>query len=298
MPGVQKRSEDPAERIREIEAMLAAITAFEVTMLDMSGRIASWSAGGEALTGYTAAEVLGQPASMFYADDDRPEIERRLRTAQDVGRSEFQGWRWRKDGDKYWAGVVLAPVRRDTGELTGFVSVTRDETERRDIEERQQRQRDEILELSTPVVQVWDDVLVLPIIGTLDSRRAARLTEGLLATIAETQAKVIILEVTGVPTIDSVLAQHLLNTVRAVALMGTVSILSGVRAEVAQSMVNLGVDLGQLRSRSTLRDALQLALRLLEDQPSTPGSGHPGGDDAERFGLGHSTERPSWPGGV
>ncbi|MEQ7127587.1 PAS domain S-box protein [Actinopolymorpha sp. B11F2] len=298
MPGVQKRSEDPAERIREIEAMLAAITAFEVTMLDMSGRIASWSAGGEALTGYTAAEVLGQPASMFYADDDRPEIERRLRTAQDVGRSEFQGWRWRKDGDKYWAGVVLAPVRRDTGELTGFVSVTRDETERRDIEERQQRQRDEILELSTPVVQVWDDVLVLPIIGTLDSRRAARLTEGLLATIAETQAKVIILEVTGVPTIDSVLAQHLLNTVRAVALMGTVSILSGVRAEVAQSMVNLGVDLGQLRSRSTLRDALQLALRLLADQPSTPGSGRPGGDDAERFGLGHSTERPSWPGSV
>jgi rsbT co-antagonist protein RsbR len=294
MPGGQMRAEDPTERIREIEAMLAAITAFEVTLLDMSGRIASWSAGGEALTGYSAPEVLGQPASMFYADEDRPEIERRLQTAREVGRAEFQGWRWRKDGEKYWAGVVLAPVRRDTGELTGFVSVTRDETKRRDIEERQQRQRDEILELSTPVVQVWDDVLVLPIIGTLDSRRASRLTEGLLSTIAETQAKIIILEVTGVPTIDSVLAQHLLNTVRAVALMGTVSILSGVRAEVAQSMVNLGVDLGQLRSRSTLRDALQLALRLLEDQSSTPGSGRPG-DDIERFGLGHSRERSSWP---
>jgi rsbT co-antagonist protein RsbR len=298
MPGVQKPAEDPAERIREIEAMLAAITAFEVTMLDMSGRIVTWSAGGEALTGYRAAEVLGQPASMFYAEEERPAIERQLRTAQDVGRSEFQGWRWRKDGDKYWAGVVLAPVRRDTGELTGFVSVTRDETERRDIEERQQRQRDEILELSTPVVQVWDDVLVLPIIGTLDSRRAARLTEGLLATIAETQAKIIILEVTGVPTIDSLLAQHLLNTVRAVALMGTVSILSGVRAEVAQSMVNLGVDLGQLRSRSTLRDALQLALRLLHDQPSTPGSGRSADSEVEPFGLGHSRQPSAWPGGV
>ncbi len=288
MPSAQKTPKDPTDRIREIESMLNAITAFEVTLLDPAGRIASWSAGGEALTGYSSEEVLGQSAMMFFSAEDRAtnSLDRLLRTAEDAGRSEFQAWRVRKDGGRYWAGVVLAPIRRDDGELVGYVSVTRDETERRHREERQQRQRDEILELSTPVVQVWDDVLVLPIIGTLDSRRAARLTENLLAVIAESQARVIILEVTGVPTIDSALAQHLLNTVRAVALMGTVSILSGVRAEVAQSMVNLGVDLGGLRSRSTLRDALQLAFQVLGTMPGQPPTGPPADYPDRSRGLG------------
>jgi anti-anti-sigma regulatory factor len=113
------------------------------------------------------------------------------------------------------------------------------------------------------VIQVWDKVLVLPIIGTLDSVRAARLTEGLLQRIAEHQAEVIILDVSGVPAIDTTVAQHLLKTVQAARLMGSVSIMSGVRPETAQSIVHLGIDLGGMHSRNTLRDALQLALRLL-----------------------------------
>jgi rsbT co-antagonist protein RsbR len=113
------------------------------------------------------------------------------------------------------------------------------------------------------VIQVWDKVLILPLIGTLDSMRAARLTESLLERIAVDQAEVVILDVSGVPTIDSGVARHLLKTVQAARLMGTTSILSGVRPETAQSMVHLGVDLGGLRSRTSLKDALQLALRLV-----------------------------------
>ncbi|MEQ4204213.1 PAS domain S-box protein [Actinopolymorpha sp. B17G11] len=275
MPTFPVGAQDPDERLRELEAMLNAITEYQIIKLDVSGNIASWNPGAEAVQGYSADEVLGQPVSMFYTEEDNAAglTQRELQTARDTGRVEFEGWRVRKGGSRFWASVILAPIRDENGDVTGFVKVTRDETERREQEVRLQRQRDEILELSTPVIQVWDKVLVLPIIGTLDSQRAARLTEDLLEKIAENQGEVIILEVSGVPTIDTQVGQHLLKTVQAAALMGTVSILSGVRAEVAQSMVNLGVDLGQLRSRNTLRDALQLALQVLRDQPGAAGSG-------------------------
>ena len=109
-------------------------------------------------------------------------------------------------------------------------------------------------------------MLALPIIGTLDSGRAARLTEGLLEKIADKQAEVVILDISGVPTVDTLVAQHLLKTVQAATLMGATSIISGVRPETAQAIVHLGIDLGRLRSRNTLRDALQLALQMVHDR--------------------------------
>jgi anti-anti-sigma regulatory factor len=172
----------------------------------------------------------------------------------------------RRDGSEFPVEISLSPVQADEGMLV--VAAIRDVTERRAQELRLERQRDEILELSTPVIQVWDKVLALPIIGTLDSGRAARLTEGLLEKIAESQAEVIILDISGVPTIDTQVAQHLLKTVQAATLMGAASIMSGVRPETAQAMVHLGIDMGQLRSRSTLRDALQLAMQTVRDRAS------------------------------
>jgi anti-anti-sigma regulatory factor len=161
--------------------------------------------------------------------------------------------------------------------VQGFVKVARDLSERREQELVVQRQRDEILELSTPVIQVWDKVLVLPIIGTLDSLRASRLTESLLDRISQEQAEVVILDVSGVPTIDTDVAQHLLKTVEAARLMGTVSVLSGVRPETAQAMVHLGIDLAGLRSRTTLKEALKLALRLVGGHGAAEGDGDHGG---------------------
>jgi rsbT co-antagonist protein RsbR len=190
---------------------------------------------------------------------------------KETGRFKDEGWRVRKGGDRFWAGVSLSAIRDGSGEVTGVVKVVADLTERRAQELRLQHQRDEILELSTPVIQVWDSVLVLPLIGTLDSLRAARLTESLLEKIAEHHAEVVILDISGVPTIDTQVAQHLLRTVQAAMLMGTASILSGVRPETAQSMVHLGIDMGQMRSRNTLQDALQLALQILRDRATSTG---------------------------
>lgn len=170
----------------------------------------------------------------------------------------------RRDGSEFPVEISLSPLATDRGTLV--CAAIRDVTERREQAERLRRQRDEIMELSTPVIQVWDRVLALPIIGTLDSGRAARLTEGLLEKIAELQAEVVILDISGVPTVDTLVAQHLLKTVQAATLMGAVSILSGVRPETAQAIVHLGIDLGPLLSRNTLREALQQAIGILKSR--------------------------------
>jgi len=386
---------DAGPRLHDLEALLDAAADYEIINLDAEGNIASWNAGAQALLGYAAAEVLGKPVSLFYTDEEQAAgaAEAELRKAEETGRLESEGWRVRKDGQRFWASVITAPIHGQDGSITGYARVTRDisdrhqadvmfrgllesapdaiviaapdgrielvnrqaerlfgysreqltgqdveilvpprfrqrhprhrdeffsaararpmgaglelsgirrdgtefpveislspletdrgpravaairdATERREQQQRLRRQRDEIMELSTPVIQLWDKVLALPIIGTLDSARAARLTEGLLEKIAEHQAEVIILDVSGVPTIDTQVAQHLLRTVQAATLMGAASIMSGVRPETAQAIVHLGIDLGRLRTRNTLRDALQLALLMVHERAGVAAS--------------------------
>lgn len=252
--------------LHSVEQMVNSIADYEVIRFDREGLVRSWNPGAQELTGYAADEVIGHHMSMFYTEDDARSdmLEREMAGAVRDGRLELEGWRIRKDGTRFWANIVLSPIRDDQGEVTSYVKVARDLTERREQERLVQQQRDEILELSTPVIQVWDKVLILPLIGTLDSGRAARLTESLLERIAADQAEVVILDISGVPGIDSGVAQHLLETVEAARLMGTDSILSGMRPDTAQSIVHLGIELGGLRSRTSLKDALQLALRLVE----------------------------------
>ena len=131
------------------------------------------------------------------------------------------------------------------------------------IEEREliiERQREEMMELSTPVVELWDRVLTLPLIGTLDSARAQEVMENLLQTILERQAEVVILDITGVGTVDTQVAQHLLRAAAAVRLMGAECIISGISPMIAQTMVQLGIDVGTVSTRSSIRTALSDAL--------------------------------------
>jgi rsbT co-antagonist protein RsbR len=126
-----------------------------------------------------------------------------------------------------------------------------------------QRQQEELLELSTPVVKLWDGVLALPVVGTLDSARTQVLMESLLQAIVDTDCKVAIVDITGVPTVDTVVAQHLLKTVTAARLMGAECIISGVRPQIAQTIVHLGIDLTNVITKATLAAALQVALDSL-----------------------------------
>ncbi len=245
--------------------MINAMLDTEVIMLDSDGDILTWGDGAVRLKGYTADEVVGRNITIFYteADADSGLVRTELDEAMRTGRYEGEGWRVRKGGQRFWANVVIQPIYGDDGTVTGFVKVTRDLTEQRERERLVQRQRDEIMELSTPVIQIWDRVLALPLIGTLDSDRAARFTENLLQRIAEDEAAVVILDISGVPMIDTAVAQHLFKTIQGARLMGAESIISGVRPETAQAMVHLGIDIGAITSRSTLRDALQLAFNIL-----------------------------------
>jgi rsbT co-antagonist protein RsbR len=123
------------------------------------------------------------------------------------------------------------------------------------------RQQQELLELSTPVVVLWEGILALPLIGTLDSARTQVVMESLLQKIVETGAGIAIIDITGVPTVDTLVAQHLLKTVSAARLMGADCIISGIRPQIAQTIVHLGVNLADVITKSTLADAFAIALR-------------------------------------
>lgn len=125
------------------------------------------------------------------------------------------------------------------------------------------RQQEELLELSTPVVKLWDGVLALPMIGTLDSQRTQVVMESLLQRIVDTGSEIAIIDITGVPTVDTLVAQHLLKTVTAIRLMGADCIISGVRPQIAQTIVHLGLDLQGVVTKANLADALALALKRL-----------------------------------
>jgi rsbT co-antagonist protein RsbR len=143
------------------------------------------------------------------------------------------------------------------------------------------RQQQELMELSTPVVTLWDGVLALPLIGTLDSVRTQVVMESLLQRIVDSGASIAIIDITGVPTVDTLVAQHLLKTVAAARLMGADCIISGIRPQIAQTIVHLGVDLGTVVTKATLADAFAIALRrlgLTVAKAATTGKRRPDGE--------------------
>src|SRR5271165_211324 len=123
------------------------------------------------------------------------------------------------------------------------------------------RQQEEMLELSTPVVQIWEGIVALPLIGTLDSARTSVVMESLLQTIVDTRSELAIIDITGVPTVDTLVAQHLLKTVAAARLMGADCIISGIRPQIAQTMVHLQIDLSAVTTKATMAEALRFALK-------------------------------------
>ena len=155
--------------------------------------------------------------------------------------------------DEIWAATELI-------DRLGLMTVRSYQKTREDVIHRQQQ---EMLELSTPVVKLWEGILALPMIGTLDSARTQIVMESLLQRIVDTGAEIAIIDITGVPTVDTLVAQYLLKTVTAIRLMGADCIISGVRPQIAQTIVHLGVDLEGVTTKANLADALSMALRKL-----------------------------------
>ncbi|MEU6113446.1 STAS domain-containing protein [Streptomyces sp. NPDC047117] len=166
------------------------------------------------------------------------------------------------DGDELFAAALLINQLLDRAGALSFDTFVEG---REEIIRRQSRQ---LLEVSTPVVRLWRQVLAVPLIGTLDTARTQVVMENLLQAIQEHEARIAIIDITGVPTVDTAVAQHLMHTVNAVRLMGADCVISGIRPPIAQTIAQLGIDLSTILTRATLADALSAAIEL-RDSPAS-----------------------------
>jgi PAS domain S-box-containing protein len=260
----QQTSMDIQELVR---LLVENIKDYAIITLDTRGHVLSWNSAAERLKGWKAEEIIGQHFSRFYPPEDVQggKTEMELKVASQEGRFEDEGWRVRKDGTRFWANVIITALRDSDGKLRGFGKVTRDLSDRREAEEKIRRQSQEILEMAAvPVVQVWDGILLVPLIGSLNSQRTQQLMDRLLNRVMETGSPVALLDITGVPAIDTQTAQHLIETISAVRLLGSEVVLTGVRPSIAQTLVHLGIDLSNVSTRSSLSAGLRTAFELLE----------------------------------
>ncbi|MEV4622624.1 STAS domain-containing protein [Asanoa sp. NPDC049573] len=163
------------------------------------------------------------------------------------------------DGDRQAVADVIA-----AGRMVDELGLFTFETYAKTREELIADQAEQLLELATPVVKLWEGVVAIPLVGTLDSARAQVVMERLLETLVETSSPYAIIDITGVPAVDTQVAQHILKTVVAARLMGAECIISGIRPQIAQTIVALGIEFGDIATKATLADALRHALRMIE----------------------------------
>jgi PAS domain S-box-containing protein len=249
------------------QALLAAIVESSDDAIygkDLDAAILSWNHGAERMYGYSAAEVVGRPVSILVPSnrpDEVPQILEKLMRGERV--DHFETVRARKDGESFDVSLTVSPIRDASGRIVGASTVARDITEQKRLREALTQRAREILEVSTPVLQVWEGVVVAPFIGTLDTQRAQQFMERLLERIVETNSSVALLDVTGVPAIDTRTAQHLIETITSLRLLGAQAVLTGVRPAIAQTLAHLGINLADVVTRSSLSAGLRVALDLL-----------------------------------
>lgn len=249
------------------QAFLAAIVETSDDAIygkTLEGVILSWNHGAERMYGYAAAEIVGRPVNILAAPtspDEVPQILEKLKRGERV--DHFETVRVKKNGESFDVSLTVSPIKDVSGRIVGASTVARDITEQKRLREELTRRAKEILEVSTPVLQVWEGVLVAPFIGTLDTQRAQQFMECLLDRIVETNSSVALLDVTGVPAIDTRTAQHLIETITSVRLLGAQAVLTGVRPAIAQTLAHLGINLADVVTRSSLSGGLRVALDVL-----------------------------------
>ncbi len=244
--------------------IVESVRDYALLLLDAVGRVTSWNAGAQAIKGYSAQEIIGQHFSVFYPPEERAtKPTKELEMAALHGRFEEEDWRVRKDGSRFWANVVITPVKDERGAVVGFAKVTRDLTERKQAEHEREEHRRMLRALSTPVILLWPRILLLPIVGDVDAPRAEQIMETVLRRAVDEKAKIVIIDVEGLPTMDTYVADTLLKTTAALRLLGARAVLTGIGPRVSSTMVRLGVDVSTLTTHNQLAGGLQLAFSYL-----------------------------------
>jgi rsbT co-antagonist protein RsbR len=212
--------------------------------------------------GFTAAEFTGQPdlwVSRLHPDDAGrvlADLENIIEDGHQVHQYRFR----HKDGTFRWMYDDCKVVRSSTGQALELIGFWQDITERKATEDLIRKQASALTELSTPIIPISDEVLVMPLIGTMDSQRATQVLDTLLTGVSERRAETAILDITGVSVVDTQVANALLQAAKAVRLLGAKVVLTGIRPEVARTLVGLGVDLADIVTRSTLQAGIAYAM--------------------------------------
>ena len=257
------------KKVEKARALAAIVESSEDAIIGkgLDGTVLSWNSGAERTYGYSAREMVGKSISILTPPDHPDEVSGILRR---IGQGEYiehyETIRIRKDGQRIDVSLTISPIKDESGRITGASTIGRDITESKRKEETIRRQTQEILELSTPVIQVWQGVVVAPLIGTMDSARTQRFMERFLNAIVNTNSSVALVDITGVPTIDTQTAQHLIEAISSAQLLGTKVVLTGVRPAIAQTLVHLGIDLSEIDTRSSLSAGLRVAFDVLDLQ--------------------------------
>jgi rsbT co-antagonist protein RsbR len=228
------------------------------------------------IPGMSVDEVVGKQQLDFVSPEHQETVKTTNAQVFRTGESasyEIQGPG--PDGSLAWYSTLVGPIR-ETGDIVAVSVFTADVSDRKKAEEDLRKAKDDLIaqqsmairELSTPVIQIWDDILVLPLIGTVDTQRAQQVIENLLDSIVKTQASVAIMDITGVPVVDTMVANHLLSTINAAKMLGAEVIVTGVSPNNAQTLVKLGVDLTTITTKGSLQAGLKLAFEITDNQVS------------------------------
>lgn len=288
---LEKTVAELEEQKRLLEATFMSL-ADGVVVCDSQGIFTKFNAAAEEILGIGRFELPTEEWSAVYGlfrkdgvtlcpPEELPLL-RALRGKAVDGEELFIRNTKRPDG--VWIQVSARPLQAEDGSVRGAVAIFHDISERKrwekELEEQLAREKQSndmlrrlsttVAELSTPILEIWDDVLALPVIGVVDSRRSAEMMERLLEEITRTQCRFVILDVTGVDVVDTSTADRFIRLVHAVELIGARCMLTGIRSAVAQTLVSLGMDLGPLRTLRTLKHGLRECLKLMATEQDRP----------------------------
>jgi len=260
----RKKAEEETRRL----ATIVEQAAEGIAVTDIEGNIQFANQVWADMHGYESGnELVGPHLSIFHTEEQlKTEVIPFNEEVKQSGHNAGEVAHMRKDGTTFPTMMTVTLLKNEQGKPYGIVGFAQDITERKRLERELQHAFDKLKasyeELSIPVIRVWDGVLVLPIIGVLDSERINRLMETMLAKIVETQSGVAIIDVTGVRSIDTNVASHLINVTNAAKLLGTRCVVTGIKPEVAHTLVGLGVDMSEITTKRSMQEGLKHALKI------------------------------------
>ena len=230
----------------------------------MDGTILTANDNFLSVLGYTLEEVKGKHHRIFCEESyaNSPEYKKFW---EKLNRGEFDSGEYKrigKNGEETYIQASYNPIFDLNGKPMKILKIATDITEQKRLEEERMKQAALIMEMSTPVMRLWDSILLLPIVGLVDSKRVQLIMETVLQKIVDYQAKVVILDIQGVPSVDSAVANHLIKVTKATKLMGCNCIVTGISPEISQALVNLGLELTDILTQSNLKDGVSTSLEM------------------------------------